>query len=193
MNDSILFSTKNDFLKIKKCKFFEFYYIEKKCLDSVSIVLLDTKYKKIGLLNEGKLAFTEREESDISFKISTINGSFIEEIKEEDYKKLEFNEQMKIATKVAHKKVLEKSGYNVLKLDFVNRSIFNYNSNEFVWLYVAEVDRYSKTHKTFEGSQEDIYSIIWFNFEDLILLEDGKVKAIMLDYFIKKNILKYTN
>jgi len=184
----VLFKTKDEYLKIKKCEFLEYYYIEKKGIDNISVVLFDKDTNQIGLINEGKLAFNERDNVDLSFKTSSINGSLFEDITEKEYLSLNFNEQLDITKEITIKKIHEKCGYEIQKLNFINRNIFSYNKNEYVWSFIAEVDRYSNIHKDVEDEISDVYTTLWFNFEDLSLLEDGKFKAILFDYFIQNKM-----
>lgn len=142
-------------------------------------------------MNEPKLSFSEREGVDICFKTSSLGGSFFEYIEEEKYMKMDFNEQLEVAKKVVIDKMMEKNGYQIIKLDFINRMIFNYQTNEYVWSFVIEVNKNSTTYQEVENEIDDIYSTQWFNYEDLTFLEDGKFKSILFDYFIRNNIVKF--
>jgi len=193
IKSEILFTTPHNFITIKKAPNCSFFYSERKGIDSVSIVLVDKERQLIGLTNETKPPFNEREQTEMAFKTTAMGGSLFDMISsEKDYLDMSFDEQLEIATETAKKETKEEMGFDVsdTNVKFQKRVVFDSMSNEYVWLFVIEVDKSKKGDREPQNKLESMASNVWVSFDDITSLEDGKAKATLLDYFINEKILK---
>lgn len=193
-DDNVLFATKKDFLKIKKAPNCSFFYKERKGIDSVALVFIDKEKRKIGLTNETKPPFNERENVEMAFKKTALGGSLFDMVDTEEYLKMSFEEQLKVATETVTKEAKEESGYSIEDKDikFIKRVVFDSMSNEYVWLFVVEVDMNTKGESFPQNRLEEMASNVWVDFKDFITeIEDGKSRAALFDYFISEGFLSF--
>jgi 8-oxo-dGTP pyrophosphatase MutT (NUDIX family) len=179
-----LFSTPKDFLKIKKAPNHNFYYTERKGIDSVSIVLIDKVSRKIGLTMESKPPFSERENVPLAFKLTALGGSLFDMVGTEEYLKMSFEDQLEVATKTAIKEVQEEAGYECVKIHFCGRVVFNSMSNEYVYLFLAEVDASEDAKPDPQNHLESLAKIEWVDIEEGSVIECGKTLATLMNMAI---------
>lgn len=177
-----LFTTPKDFLKIKKAPNHSFFYTERKGIDSVAIILADTSsaHKGIGLINEAKPPFNERENVEMSFKVSALGGSLFDQVNTEAYLAMSDNDQQKIALKVAEIETKEESGYTPIRSHYVGKFISNSMSNEYFHGVLVEVDTNEIPKPDPQSPTEALASVVWFeDMSDGIDIECAKALAII--------------
>lgn len=176
-----LFSTPKDFLKIKKAPNHNFFYTERKGIDSVSIVLIDKGTEKIGLTRESKPPFSERENVPLAFKLTALGGSLFDMVDTEEYLKMSFEDQLEVAKRTAIKEVQEEAGYEVKKLHECGRVVFNSMSNEYVYLFLAEVDSTEDAKPDPQNHLESLAKIEWVEITEGTKIECGKTLATLMN------------
>lgn len=162
-----LFSTPKDFLKIKKAPNYNFYYTERKGIDSVSIVLVNEETMLIGLTREAKPPFSEREGIPLAFKLTALGGSLFDMVDTEKYLKMTEEERLVIVENTAKKEVLEEAGYDVPmdNVKVLKKVVFSSMSNEYVYLCVVMVSETNKVQPSPQNHLESLANIEWVDFE----------------------------
>lgn len=175
-----LFSTPKDFLKILKAPNHNFYYTQRKGIDSVSIVLVHEETLKIGLTRESKPPFSERENVPLAFKLTALGGSLFDMVDTQEYLKMSEEGRTNIAQLTAQKEVLEEAGYDVPmeNVQVLKKVVFNSMSNEYVYLCVVMVDDSHKVPPSPQNHLESLASIEWHEIETLDI-ECGKTLATL--------------
>lgn len=176
-----LFSTPKDFLKILKAPNHNFYYTQRKGIDSVSIVLVHDETLEIGLTRESKPPFSEREGVPLAFKLTALGGSLFDMVDTQEYLKMPEEGRVKIVQLTAQKEVLEEAGYDV-PLENVKvgkKVVFNSMSNEYVYLCVVLVNDSHKVPPIPQNHLESLASIEWLSEEELETIECGKTLATL--------------
>ena len=176
-----LFSTPNDFLKILKAPNHNFYYTQRKGIDSVSIVLVHEETLNIGLTRESKPPFSERENVPLAFKLTALGGSLFDMVDTQEYLKMPEEERVKIVQLTTQKEVLEEAGYDV-PLENVKvgkKVVFNSMSNEYVYLCVVMVNDSHKVPPTPQNHLESLATIEWISEQELETIECGKTLATL--------------
>lgn len=192
MKSDILFQSPKDFVVIKKAPNCNFFYKERKGIDSVSIVFVDKEKRMIGLTNETKPPFIEREQVEMSFKKTALGGSLFDMVETEEYLKMSFENQLKIAKNTVIREAEEEAGYHINEdnIKFIKRVVFDSMSNEYVWLFVVEVDMLKIGKRNPQNRLEEMASNVWVKYEDFFVeIEDGKARATLFDYFVKEKIV----
>lgn len=186
MQDKFLFSTYDNFLSIKKCEHLNYYYMERRGIDSIAIIFVDINKKEVGISNFPKPPFSERDDVEIPLKTSAFVSGLSEIVDKDIYINLSFKEQLNLCKQVALNQIQSKVNLtlDINKVEFVNRLIFNYMTNEYVWLFVYETNKIDVLK-----NQKDL--ILWYNIKDLNLIEDAKTKVILFDYLINKNLITF--
>lgn len=187
MKDKFLYSTQDNFLSIKKCEALNYYYMERKGIDSIAIILFDPIKMEVGISNFPKPPFSERDGLEIPLKTSAFVSGISEYVDKDLYINFSFKEQLNLCKKVAFNQLNSKINTNIelSKIEFVNRLIFNFMTNEYIWLFVYEIDK----NEIIKKPQEN--PILWYNIKDLHLIEDAKTKVILFDYLINKNLINF--
>lgn len=187
-----LFKTDKNWITVKRAANSNFCYTERRGIDSVSIVLIDVNNAGLGLIRETKPPFNERErEADMHFKETALGGSLFDaEHTDEEWLAMSFDEQKAIATKVALQELKEEAGYTIKEenMVFCKRVVFNSMSNEYVWLFVAEVDKEKDLgERDPQTAGEARASLQWLSSkESFDVLEDGKTLATLAVYSVIK-------
>lgn len=189
--DNILYSTPKQFLTIKKAIKHpsSFFYTERKGIDSIAVTLYDKTHQKVGLINETKPPFNERENTRVFYQ-TALGGSLFDMVNTEDYLCMTFDEQLEIAKTTALKELQEEVGYTVPanKMVFCKRAIFNSMSNEYTWLFMAEIDEDAILgDRDPQSEAEAEASLVWQSTDhstfDTI---DGKAAATIMFYTLLK-------
>lgn len=187
MKDKFLYSTQDNFLSIKKCDTLNYYYMERKGIDSIAIILFDPIKMEVGIANFPKPPFSERDGLDIPLKTSAFVSGISEYVDKDLYINFSFKEQLNLCKQVALNQLKSKLNIdlNMSNIEFVNRLIFNFMTNEYVWLFVYQVNKIEVVK-----NQKDT-QILWYNIKDLHLIEDAKTKVILFDFLINNNLINF--
>lgn len=189
MKDKFLFSTHDNFLSIKKCELLNYYYMERKGIDSIAIILYDNNKHEVGIANFPKPPFSERDNVEIPLKTSAFVSGISEFVDKDIYINYSFREQLNLCKQVALSQIQSKINLplNIDNINFVNRLIFNFMTNEYIWLFVYNINKQDVIN-----NQKDI-PILWYHIKDLHLIEDAKTKVILFDYLINNNLITLNN
>jgi 8-oxo-dGTP pyrophosphatase MutT (NUDIX family) len=187
----VMYETPGGWMKIKKDYNSNFYYAERKGIDSVAIILNDKNGDGIGLINEVKPPFNERyQEKDMHFKATALGGSLFDMgFSEKEWLALSEKEKQDVAAQTALKEVREETGYqpNYNDIQFVGKVVFNSMSNEYVWLFVAHVDKENQGKPDPQCENEARANVEWVDgkasYEEIFRkITCGKALAIMMKY-----------
>jgi len=189
--DEILFNSKGNFIKIKSFHKGNYFYAERKGIDSVAFIYLDRKNKTIGLVNERKPPLDDRFNKTIF--LTTAFGGSIDTFAEE-YERINideniiFPEQIEICKKIVQQESLEEAGYNISldKIYFVSRDLVSTQMNQFCYLFFIDVTDIEKGEPQPENEMEKLAELIWIPFNNIKLTNCMKAKSIFI--YIKEFI-----
>ncbi len=169
-NETIYLSP-GEWMKIKKDE--EFFYAERKGIDSIAFVLFSnnlTDTKRIGLINEFK--------NPIGKSIISAFGGSIDDEK--------FHADLRTLVKV---EVLEESGFDV-ELDqivFYGRCLVSSMMNEYCYLFGVTVNKEIQGERTTTNPLELRNEVVWIEIPETPSLEDWKAFMIITKRMISAN------
>lgn len=156
----------NEWLKVKKAKDRNFYFTERRGVDSVAFILIDKKENQIGLINETKPPFNERdypnESGAMSFKTSAFGGSLFDAgYTREEYLALDEDKKIELARETAIKECREEAGYTPIKALYVGKTFNNSMSNEYIYNFVIVVDTDEEQNRDPQTPGEALANVVW--------------------------------
>ena len=182
-----IYSTPKEWLKLKLAPCKRFYYTERRGIDSVAGVLLSSCGNYIGLINETKPPFSEREGVMMSMKTSAIGGSLFDMVENSQvYLDMPENVKRKLAKETMLKEVKEETGYTPLSIFSANKIFNNSMSNEFVYGFIIEVDKEETPVPNPQTPGEALITVKWFEIGTDITneVQCGKALAILASHMI---------
>ena len=146
-----------------------FFFAERKGIDSVAFILIDSERDQIGLVSEGK-------EPVGNIKMITAFGGSIDDVdKRQDQKYL---------LETVIKEVEEEAGFYVKPKDVIycGKVLCSTQMNQFVHLFTVHVKRDEQKEKTSKDPREFSSFVSWLKPEQLTILEDWKAITIYFKY-----------
>lgn len=177
-----------DFLKIKKAPNHNFYYTERKGIDSVSIILVNSDDMTVGLTREAKPPFSEREGVPLAFKLTALGGSLFDMVDTEEYLKMTEEERTHIVALTAQKEVLEEAGYDIPleEIKVLQKVVFNSMSNEYVYLCCTLLASETNAQPDPQNHLESLAKIEFITIEENLDIECGKTLATLCAYTLQE-------
>lgn len=170
-SDETICTSPGDWIKIKKVN--NFYYSERKGIDSVAFVFFATNLedtKRIGLLKEYKHPVNKA-------IVGAFGGSIDDEKYHEDLRTLIQDEAM------------EEAGFKVEleQISYYGKFIVSTQMNQFCHLFGISVDKTLQGEKTTTNPEELSSEVVWVEIPDITELEDWKAFLIVTKRMISAN------
>lgn len=174
LNHEILFDT--PFLKVRKNK--NFFYSERKGIDSIAFILLATNVadeRKIGLIHEYKDPLEK-------FLDTAFGGSIDDEKYHSDLRVLVKDEAM------------EEAGFDVSfnDISYYGKVICSTQNNQYVHLFAVKVDKTKQQTRTTTNATELLSSVSWLTLPDMKKIEDWKAITIISKRMMNNEVIAYT-
>lgn len=168
---------KSEFITVKRNG--NYYYAERKGIDSVAFVLFNihaTDEKKIGLLKEMKFPVEES-------IVGAFGGSIDDEKYHDDLYSLVIDE------------ALEEAGFIVDKDDitYYGKYFVSTQMNQFCHLFGVTVDKFKQGLRTTTNPHELESFITWVSVPEVLQLKDWKTIVIVTKKLAEKNVLIRAN
>lgn len=185
--DKIIFDS--EYMKVKDNN--NYFYGERKGVDSVAFILIDMnkKEKPFGLVNERKPPFDNRQNENINgvtYKgdkafITTAFGGSNDSIDMDKYFSMSESEKIEYFKEVVRKEVREESGYKVDTMDivYIGKSMVSTQLNQFCYLFICEVTNKEQFEPEYDNEMEAESEVVWCSKNEIKENIDWKSNTIL--------------
>jgi hypothetical protein len=180
--EKVIFESPGKFLVVKSADTTPYFYAERKGMDSVAFILVDSnRSNKYGMINERKPPMDHRMGEEVFME--TAFGGSNDVIDDDTYLAMSESEVIEHLRELVQTEAREESGFDIGldRIKFVSKELVSTQMNQFCFMFIVDVTDIEQGESDPQNAEEARATIIWKTLKGVQKTNDWKAKTILFN------------